>query len=324
MDALPLQSAFAQLGQLRAQAQRDADAALPATARQFEALFIQTLLKSMRDAELARSPFESDQTRLYREMFDQQISQELSRGEGIGLASVLTRSLGGAPAPSPAPSASAALPATPPLDGRPAASPPTAATSGVGPTLAPRQDARWHPESPQEFVQGLWPHAQRVAARLGISPRTIVAQAALETGWGRHQIRHEDGRASFNLFGIKGSGRWQGERVEVPTTEFIAGQPRRLRDHFRSYPDLPSALADYEALLNRPRYAGVRAAGTDEAASAEALAAAGYATDPRYADKLKAIMRGPTLNAALADLDPTGTGAGIKLAAGPADSPDRA
>lgn len=319
MDALPLQNAFAQLGQLRAQARRDADGALPATARQFEALFIQTLLKSMRDAELARSPFESDQTRLYREMFDQQISQELSRGEGIGIARVLTRSLGGAAVPSPAP----ALPAMAPVAGRSAAAPPAAAND-VSPTAPPRQNARWQPENPQEFVQTLWPHARRVAARLGISPRTIIAQAALETGWGRHQIRHEDGRASFNLFGIKGGGRWQGEQVEVPTTEFIAGQSRRLRDHFRSYPDLPSALADYETLLNRPRYAGVRAAGTDEAASAEALAAAGYATDPRYADKLRAIMRGPTLNAALADLDPAGAAAGVKLAAATADTPDRA
>ncbi len=322
MDALPLQSAFAQLGELRVQARRDADAALPATARQFEALFIQTLLKSMRDAELARSPFESDQTRLYREMFDQQISQELSQGEGIGIARVLTRSLGATPSPAPA------VPAMPPVAGRFAAAPPAAAADDVSPTPHPHQDARWQPEDPQAFVQTLWPHAQRAAARLGISPRAIIAQAALETGWGRHQICHDDGRASFNLFGIKGGRSWQGERVEVPTTEFIAGQPQRLRDHFRSYPDLPSALADYEALLNRPRYDGVRAAGTDEAASAEALAAAGYATDPRYADKLKAIMRGPTLNAALADLAPAeagaGAGAAIKLTAASADTPDRA
>ena len=149
----------------------------------------------------------------------------------------------------------------------------------------------WPPNSPEAFIGALWPHAQRAAEDLGVSPKVLLAQAALESGWGKRQIRHPDGRTSFNLFGIKAGRGWEGERVRVSTLEYTGTVSERRLEHFRAYDSLSDAFADYVRLLkNNPRYQDALGAGNDHGAFADALQRAGYATDPNYAAKIKRIM----------------------------------
>jgi peptidoglycan hydrolase FlgJ len=181
----------------------------------------------------------------------------------------------------------------------PVAVPPAAPSAQAG-----RVEADFRPETPEAFVAQLWPHAQRAARRLGVPAEVLVAQAALETGWGRHMIRDASGGPSFNLFGVKAAGDWQGRQASVSTLEFINGVPERRREPFRVYSGLGESFADYVRLIeSRPRYAEARAA-TTAAEYARQLQAAGYATDPDYATKIIAIVeRGlPGRPAAVADV----------------------
>ncbi len=156
---------------------------------------------------------------------------------------------------------------------------------------------------PQQFVQDIWPHAKEAADRLKVAPEGLLAQAALETGWGKHVMRKNDGALSFNLFGIKASGNWDGATTTKPTIEFRDGVSERQTARFRAYPDIESTFDDYVQVVgSQPRYDGVRNHGSDTAAFAEALQSAGYATDPAYADKITAIVNGETMKAALANL----------------------
>jgi flagellar protein FlgJ len=157
--------------------------------------------------------------------------------------------------------------------------------------------------TPESFVAEVWPHAKAAAEELGVDPRMLVAQAALETGWGRSVMRGPDGRPSHNLFGIKATGGWQGAAVSHGTVEFRGGVMQRERAAFRAYGSVGESFADYVRLVrDNPRYREAVAAGTDGPRFAEALERAGYATDPQYAEKLKAIANGPTLRRALAQL----------------------
>jgi len=185
------------------------------------------------------------------------------------------------PAVTNAPETASSTPAAAPCDGTPAANP--------------------RPGTPEAFVAEIWPHAQRAAAELGVCPKVLVAQAALETGWGRHTIRGKSGEA-HNLFGIKASGSWQGQAVTNSTREFVGGVEVRENAAFRAYRSIADSFSDYVSLLkNTPRYAAAIGQQTSRA-FASALQRAGYATDPQYAAKLTAIAEGPTLNRALAQI----------------------
>jgi flagellar protein FlgJ len=170
-------------------------------------------------------------------------------------------------------------------------------------TAVPAHLANARPGTPEAFVAEVWPHAQAAAAELGVDPRMLVAQAALETGWGRSTMRGADGAASHNVFGVKATGGWQGAAVSQATLEFRDGVMQRERAAFRAYGSVGESFADYVRLVkDNPRYSDALAAGTDGGRFADALARAGYATDPQYAAKLKAIADGPTLRRALAQL----------------------
>jgi flagellar protein FlgJ len=131
----------------------------------------------------------------------------------------------------------------------------------------------------------------------------LIAQAALETGWGRHQIRFADGRPSNNLFNIKADSRWEGERVAVNTVEYEQGVAVRKREYFRAYPSIRQGFNDYVAVLQaKPRYGQALAAARRPEAYFAALQEAGYATDPRYADKVVAVLRGTEMTAAIAQI----------------------
>jgi flagellar protein FlgJ len=261
------------LGALKAEARRGSPEALRETARQFEALFVQMMLKSMREATLEGGLFESQKDNMYRDLYDQQIALNLSQGRGIGLADRIAEQLGGA-----------SMPVSRPL-------------------AATRLPNDFAPETPAAFVREVWPHARRAGEALGVAPEALVAQAALETGWGRHQLRTEDGRGSFNLFNIKADRRWDGARVTTETTEYVEGTPQREQAAFRAYGSLAEAFDDYVGFIrDNPRYAQARSVGADPLAYAEALQQAGYATDPRYAEKIRSVLERGSFSELVADL----------------------
>jgi flagellar protein FlgJ len=312
---------FAALAQLRARAGRDGSGVTPEVARQFEAIFVQMMLKSMRDAGAA---FGDGSDTTYRDLFDQQIAMELTRGKGLGLAALITQQLG-APAMAPdelavrAPDAGdtvAARVAPLPTAPQPGLSAPALSLQDLPPPefaidTAPAQSTPaagdswrdWRPATPEEFVRDVWPLARDAGQKLGVDPRAIIAQAALETGWGRRVARTEGGLSANNLFNIKADTRWQGPRVTVPTLEFENGLPRPQRAAFRAYPDLQTAFADYvQFMQGNPRYTEALRHGAEGGRFAESLQAAGYATDPDYATKLRSILGGERLNGLIAPL----------------------
>ncbi len=142
----------------------------------------------------------------------------------------------------------------------------------------------------EAFVARLLPELRRALEGLPLKPEQVLAQSALETGWGQHVIHGPDGKSSHNLFGIKSSGRWHGDSVEVRTLEFVDGRPQSRAERFRSYPDVAAAVRDYVSFLRAdPRYSEVLEAG-DAESFASALQRAGYATDPDYRRKITAVM----------------------------------
>lgn len=305
--------------------------------RKLESQFTQMLVKCMRDAGMGDSLF-PQQNQTYRDMYDRQLSDLLSQGKGLGLSPLIARQLnGGKPLDTPAagatspadaaaqakaqapffrrfPAGAASSDAIDAIAGRQSpARPMDADGTSIGGDMAlidsracdeVEQVAQTDPSqfaagTPEHFVAKIWPHAQRAAKELGVDPRALVAQAALETGWGRRGIRDSEGGSSNNLFGIKATG-WQGQRVSTSTHEYVDGQRRSERADFRAYGSPAESFADYVRLLKTsPRYQGALNAGNDVHRFASALQRAGYATDPGYARKIAAIANGPTLDRVL-------------------------
>lgn len=311
---------FSQFASLRAGARSDSPEALRKTAQQFESLLTQQLLKNMRAASLGDDVLGGGQTQFYQDMFDQQLAQHLSAGRGLGIADLLVRQLQGREAESmtPAPEAGAEV-SGPATIGRPMAAaaamvqasgghgPPYGAAAVVGraaPAAAAAPPALRPPQpKPADFVQAVLPHAEKAAAELGVPAQVLVAQAALETGWGRHAIRRDDGRPTFNFFGIKADKRWRGQEVERMTQEYEHGRMQSQRADFRAYDSIGAAFADYVRFLqSNPRYADALRHGGDTQRFVSGLQKAGYATDPAYAQKILRVAEGPTMRRALAQI----------------------
>jgi flagellar protein FlgJ len=299
LDMAQVYTDFSGLSALRAKAREDQDAALDEVARQFESLFTQMMLKSMRDASFGGGLLDSKQSQFYREMYDKQLAMEMSRGNGIGLADVIKRQLGGAISPQHEGLAPQDYLGVPILAAVPEPrdtglvphedSAVVAATKPVQPSILLDGD-------PQRFLGALWPAAEQAAAKLGLPPEALLAQAALETGWGRHVMRHRDGDSSHNLFGIKADSRWQGDKVNVETLEYRDGVALRTRADFRAYGSFAQSFEDYVDFVTRnPRYRDALQETGDPAAYFDALQQAGYATDPRYADKIRRILDGDSV-----------------------------
>ncbi len=288
----------------------DSEETLRAVAEQFEALFLQMMLKSMRDASLGDSMLDNDNTKTYQSMFDKQISIEMSKGEGIGLADMLVQQLRGNKGVDA--SEKAGISVSPQRD--------FTELTNTRPNLLQvkkpsetssldRQVPDWKPESPKEFVRKLWPHAKRAADELGAKPEMLIAQAALETGWGQRMVRGADGRNSFNLFGIKADNNWQGARATTETIEFRDGLMRKERAQFRAYASPEESFSDYvDFLKSNPRYNDALRQADDAPAFTRALSEAGYATDPDYAGKINRIMDGSHLREALGGVEISETG----------------
>jgi flagellar protein FlgJ len=308
---------IAGLGELRGRVQSQSPEAADEVARQFEALFIQMMIKSMREAAPAEGLLNSQQTRMFEGMFDQQVALDMAQGQGIGLREQVARQLSGPEArrdddrelempthrvPALRAAIEAAMAAPTASAGHDHAAETGSVKPGQGVGVA-GGDGAWSPQSPQEFIRDVWPHAQQAAAELGVAPEVLVAQSALETGWGQHVIHHGDGRSSHNLFGIKADSRWQGDRATVQTLEYVQDLPQLERAQFRSYDGVAESFADYvDFLRGNPRYRHALEAAGDPEQYVRGLQDAGYATDPDYADKILNIMRRGTLSDTLAGL----------------------
>ncbi len=282
---------FAALDAMRHGARAQDPATLRAVARQFESLFARMMIKSMRDAVGTDPIFGSDQQKMYQGMFDDQLSLELTKGRGLGLADMLVRQLqrmagDGAQAPgSTLPSAGAA--GTSQTAAVPAA--PNAPSAGTSAAPGSAGGAPATAAERERFVGSLWTEAQSAGRELGVDPRALIAQAALETGWGRHMPQAADGTPSNNLFGIK-AGAGTTDAVNAPTVEYRAGRPQVTTAAFRAYDGAAQSFRDYVGLLRgSARYAAALNTGSDVQAFATALQQGGYATDPQYARKLSAM-----------------------------------
>jgi flagellar protein FlgJ len=261
---------------LKRNAAEQSPQALREAARQFESLFTNMMLKSMRSATEGDPLFGSDQADFYQDMFDQQLAVELGKGRGLGLADMLVRQLQG----------KAGAGSSDPVD---QLKMPDAASSS-GAAQATDSAANWPPRSRQDFVNAIRPAATAAASQLGVDPDTIIAHAALETGWGQSVPTGGDGRPSFNLFGIKASGDWQGAATLSGTHEFTAGRMQHTSASFRAYDSPEQSVGDYVRLLKgNARYAAALGTGSDAHAFARGLADGGYATDPAYVAKLTAV-----------------------------------
>ncbi|MHB1272072.1 MAG: flagellar assembly peptidoglycan hydrolase FlgJ [Rhodanobacter sp.] len=298
-------------GALRQQAQTDSKAALPVIARQFESIFTQMMLKSMRDANYGDPLFDSQSGDAWQGLFDQQLSVTLSaQGHGLGIAEMLVRQLGGQAAGSATAGHSTAGTASN-----------EAATDAsksdwherLGSVISAARSAgqaasRWISSNSvyadaEQFVGELAPYARKVAAKLGVSLRAVLAQAALETQWGKHMPAHADGSSSNNLFGMKAGAGWDGGRVNVPTLEFEGGVPVRRQAQFRAYATPEASFEDFARLVGEnPRYADALGKGDDVLGFARGLIIGRYATDPAYASKIAAVADSPAMRQALAAL----------------------
>lgn len=264
--------------------------ALEAAANQFEAIFVKMMLQSMRKAQDALadedSPFNSQQVKFYRDMHDTQLASDLSAGGGVGLAEIIVQQLShdndkikhastirdGANLPVRQVSANEQREVLPP---------------------APVQGAYKAPafDSPDDFVASLYPHAKQAAESLGIDPKALIAQAAVETGWGQHVIHSGDKGSTNNLFGIKANRDWQGEQAVVDTLEFKDGVAAKQKAPFRAYDSVKDALTDYvDFIKGHARYDKAVQRGQDTQGYFQELQQAGYATDPKYADKIMSVM----------------------------------
>jgi flagellar protein FlgJ len=284
---------------LKLQAKQASPDALKNAAQQFEAVFMNMLLKSMRETTSQDGMFDSEQTRMYTSMLDQQLAQNMA-SRGVGLADVMVRqlTLAQTAAAQAVAGETGGLPLNPeralPLDGA-RALPLNAPAGPVSYPLAPGAAAPASSDVPAhvgDFVQRMLPHAQSASAATGIPAQFMVSQAALETGWGRQAIRGADGADSHNLFGIKAGGGWKGRTVDIVTTEYVGGKPVKQVDTFRAYDSYADAFKDYASLLRgNARYQNVIAQGGDAAGFAQGLQQAGYATDPAYARKLQGVIQ---------------------------------
>ena len=278
---------------------KDTPEGLKEAARQFESLFINMWLKSAREANavMAEGSFlSSAEMNMQQEMFDAQMSMHLAKEGGIGLAPTIIRQLGGEvekPMQSSERNIFLSAPQAPHLDAaNQVENPRTAVAPAAASAAVTQQGSRAQMfEDAREFLQTISPYVQRVAGAAGLPPLTVLAQAALETGWGSAVIQNGEGKSSHNLFGIKGTN-WSGPTVDIHSKEHQLGRWMDRLDSFRAYPDWESSISDYTRLITGSRrYAAAAEQGMGATEYADYLQSQGYATDPGYAGKLKDLIQ---------------------------------
>lgn len=295
-------------------------AALKQAAQQFESIFTQMLLKSMRQANAAfedeNSPFNASSVKYFQDMHDQQLSSELSQNGSLGLADIIVQQL--------SPEQGKYIPAevlrlpqvanTRSVKGEEKGEEKSSNTqmqvesANVKAATEAKTETQPKVETPsfqsaQDFIEGVWQFARQAAAKIGVHPGVMVAQAALETGWGKHIIQSANGDSSNNLFNIKAHRDWQGASTSKTTVEYEQGVAVKRNEPFRMYDSLQQSFDDFVSFLqSNPRYQQALAVADKPAAFIDAISAAGYATDPNYANKVKRVLAQPEFKALVGTL----------------------
>ena len=329
------------LNGLKRSAQQESPEAIRAAAKQFEAVLMNMMLKSMRDTVPQDGMFDNEQSKMFTGMLDQQLTGKLSE-KGLGLTDVLVRQLSRVSGQPPvdktaSPTAghgkvslSAQHQETPLLSSvasklraayqqwqspAPAITSTESNTSAADnlltipelPTLLGETQDNLQPltlpakqvsavvnrigDKTSQFIQSMLPHAQSASEHSGIPAKFMIGQAALESGWGKHEIKTADGRTSHNLFGIKADANWTGKTVSSVTTEYVDGIKQYKVEKFRAYDSYSEAFKDYAKLISQnPRYQQAMHNTHNASAYANALQRAGYATDPHYSKKLTQVI----------------------------------
>lgn len=271
---------FSGLHKLKLAAKNASPEALEEVANQFEAFFLKMMFKQMRDASLGDGLFDSDQSRLYQDMMDQQLALDISKRRGFGIAEQIIRQLKHTV------QSSEDAEGIKPLPQRPA-------VNHTMLKLSTDLEVRKNDfQTPKDFINAMRPYAEDAANKLGIPANVLLAQSALETGWGNKVIQHSDGKSSHNLFGIKADERWGGQRVNVGSLEYVDGRARREFSNFRVYESYKQSFDDYvDFIKSNDRYRVALQNSGDGEAYIKALQDAGYATDPQYAHKVINIVQ---------------------------------
>jgi len=276
---------------LRQQAKDDPQATLRQVANHFESLYINMMLKSMRQASIGDPIFDSNNSAVYRDMYDSQIALQMSEQNGIGIADMLVKQLQSSIG------STANDKQNEKLSDKIQQAKKEQATDVEFDTSLPENSLRHVKHmaksdpvqfaSHKEFVETLMPYAEKAADELDITPQVLIAQAALETGWGKHVQTLPNGKSSYNVFNIKADSRWNGEQLKVNTLEYRDGIAQQERASFRVYGSYQESFRDYvDFIKNNPRYEMALETTSDPEAYAKELQHAGYATDPHYADKV--------------------------------------
>jgi len=262
---------FSQFAQLRRDAQQSPQESLREVAKQFESIFINMMLKSMRDASFGDPLFDSNQSEFYQEMFDKQIALDMSKDKGIGLADALVKQM-----QKYIPQSKTASSDT--------------NTVALDPFIGNRDRTSFN--SKEDFIETMMPYAESAAEQLGVDPRVLVAQAALETGWGKAVGKRADGVTSFNLFNIKAQSGYKGNSYNKQTVEYKEGIAKQENASFRAYNSYQQSFYDYvQFIKTNSRYGNALANAADAQQYINNIQSAGYATDPHYASKVSQIMR---------------------------------
>lgn len=273
---------------LKKSARDNSPEALKSAASQFEALFLNLVLKTMREAGGHDNPFDNEQSKLFTSLLDQQLTQSIAK-RGLGLADSLVKQLSN--------NAGNQI-----IQSGQTGKNKIFGQQGIDAYLnnlkleEPRLESTQISESSlqrvKNFESKLGIHAEQASAETGIPAKFLLGQAALESGWGKHEIRSLDGATSHNVFGIKATKNWTGKTVDALTTEYVNGVAQQRVEKFKAYDSYADAFKDYAQLISKnPRYQQVIANSSDAASFAKGLQKAGYATDPNYANKLTSIIK---------------------------------
>ncbi len=278
---------FNGLAQLKAKAGGDnaeQQGALEEVARQFETIFLKMMLKSMRDTVPDSELIDGEKTKFYQSMYDDQISLDLSKRGNLGLADMIVQQLGGSASNKEK------------IDGQGLADYRDVAVQKIAGALQEssiktRTSKAEKIESPSDFIRQMWPQAQQAAKELGVDAKVLLAQSALETGWGKHVMHNKEGQNSHNLFGIKASHGWDGKTVSLQTVEYNNGVAAKQQANFRAYDSYQDSFSDYVQFLKQnPRYQQALEKVDSNEGFIKGLQKAGYATDPTYAKKIISIL----------------------------------
>ncbi len=304
---IPMYNDFQALGTLKKGAREKNPEAIKLVAKQFESLFVQMMLKSMRDTVPDSELFGSNAEKMYQEMYDKQLSQHISNGRGMGLAKVIERQLGGVDnAETRADKTVTNYFETARVFSQTKAG--LTASAVVSKLQNSRASLNVEVEqkslSKQEmFINKILPYALRAAEKLGVDADVLIAQSALETGWGQYLPAKANGLSGNNFFGLKAGQRWQGEKIEVSSLEYRHGVMQQEKAQFRAYDSASQAFEDYaDFIFSNPRYQQALEVAYDAEAYAQELQKAGYATDPDYASKINRIRNDKTLQSQFSEL----------------------